>query len=209
MLKDDLVLIGAGGHARSCIDVIEQEGKFRIAGLVGVTDELGSKVLNHDVIGTDAELNELAARFKYALITVGQIASSEDRIRLFDLSVKTGFAIPTIIAPSAYVSPHATIGAGTIVMHGAIINADAVVGRNCIINSRALIEHGSHVADHCHVSTSAILNGNTSIGIGSFIGSGATIKEGVSVGSRSLVGMGLSLRHDLSENSLFIGVENS
>ena len=65
------------------------------------------------------------------------------------------------------------------------------------------------MADHCHISTGAILNGNTSIGIGSFIGSGATIKEGVSVGPRSLVGMGLSLRHDLSENSLFLGVKNS
>ena len=209
MLKDDLVLIGAGGHARSCIDVIEQEGKFRIAGLFGVTEEVDSRVLNYDVIGTDAELDELAARFKYALITLGQIASPEDRIRLFNLSVNAGFALPTIIAPSAYVSPYATIGAGTIVMHGAIINADAAVGRNCIINSRALIEHGSQVADHCHVSTGAILNGNTSIGIGSFIGSGATIKEGVLVGSRSLVGMGLSLWHDLSENSVFLGMKNS
>lgn len=209
MLKDDLVLIGAGGHAHSSIDVIEQEGKFRIAGLVGVTEEVDSRVLNYDVIGTDADLDELAARFKYALITLGQIASPEDRIRLFDLSVKAGFALPTIIAPSAYVSPHATIGAGTIVMQGAIINADAVVGRNCIINSRSLIEHGSQVADHCHVSTGAILNGNTSIGIGSFIGSGATLKEGISVGSRSLVGMGLSLRHDLSENSRYLGMKKS
>jgi sugar O-acyltransferase (sialic acid O-acetyltransferase NeuD family) len=209
MLKDDLILIGAGGHARSCIDVIEQEGKFRIAGLVGLAEEVGSRVLGYDVIGTDADLDELATRFKYALITVGQIASSEDRIHIFDFSVKAGFALPTIIAPSAYVSPHATIGAGSIIMHAAIINADAVVGRNCIINSRALIEHGSQVADHCHVSTGAILNGNTSIGISSFIGSGATIKEGVSVGSRSRVGMGLSLRHDLSENSLFLGTKNS
>jgi sugar O-acyltransferase (sialic acid O-acetyltransferase NeuD family) len=209
MLKNDLVLIGAGGHARSCIDVIEQEGKFRIAGLVGVAEEVGSKIFNYDVMSTDTGLGELAARIQYALITLGQIESPADRIRLFDLSVKAGFVFPTIIAPSAYVSPHATIGEGTIIMHGAIINPGVVVGRNCIINSRALIEHGSQVADHCHVSTGAILNGNTSLGIGSFIGSGATIKEGVSIGARSLVGMGLSVRHNLSENSLFLSMKNS
>lgn len=208
MLKDDLVLIGAGGHARSCIDVIEQERKFRIAGLVGVTKEVGSRILNYDVIGTDADLDELASRFKYALIARGQIASPVDRIRLFDLLVKYGFKLPTIIAPSAYVSPHATIGAGTIIMHGAIINAEAVVGRNCIINSHAIIEHGSQVADHCHISTGAILNGDTSIGTGSFIGSGATLKEGVSVGPGSVVGMGLSLRQNSSENSSFLGMRN-
>ena len=209
MLKNDLVLIGAGGHARSCIDVIEQEGNFRIAGLVGVGEEVGSRIFNYEVLSTDAGLDELAARFHHALITLGQIDSPVERMRLFDLSVKAGFVLPTITAPSAYVSPHATIGEGTIIMHGAIINPGVVVGRNCIINSRALIEHGSQVADHCHVSTGAILNGNTSLGIGSFIGSGATIKEGVSIGARSLVGMGLSVRHDLIENSLFTGMKNS
>jgi sugar O-acyltransferase (sialic acid O-acetyltransferase NeuD family) len=209
MLKHDLVLIGAGGHARSCIDVIEQEGKFRIAGLVGVGKEVGSRIFNYEVLSTDAGLDELAARFSYALITLGQIDSPLERMRLFDLSITAGFVFPTIIAPSAYVSPHATIGEGTIIMHGAIINPGVAVGRNCIINSRALIEHESQVADHCHVSTGAILNGNTSLGVGSFIGSGATIKEGVSIGARSLVGMGVAVRHDLSENSLFLGTKNS
>jgi sugar O-acyltransferase (sialic acid O-acetyltransferase NeuD family) len=208
MLKNDLVLIGAGGHARSCIDVIEQEGKFRIAGLVGVSEEVGSRIFNYDVMGTDSGLDELASRFQHALITLGQIDSPADRVRLFELAIQARFVFPIVVAPSAYVSPHATIGEGTIVMHGAIINPGAVVGKNCIINSRALIEHGSQVADHCHISTGAILNGNTSIGVGSFIGSGAIIKEGVSIGARSLVGMGLSVRHDLSEDGLFIGMKN-
>ncbi len=205
MLKDDLVLIGAGGHARSCIDVIEQEGRFSIAGLVGVTEEVDSRVLNYEVIGTDAELDDLAARFKYALITFGQIASSEDRIRLFDLSLNAGFALPTIIAPSAYVSPHATIGAGTIVMHGAIINADAVVGRNCIINSRALIEHNVQIEDHCHVSTGSIVNGNSSVGVGTFIGSGAIVRQGIAIGKNSIVGMGLSVREDIGNDVRYLG----
>jgi sugar O-acyltransferase (sialic acid O-acetyltransferase NeuD family) len=205
MLKDDLVLIGAGGHARSCIDVIEQEGKFRIAGLVGVTEEVDSRVLNYDVIGTDADLDELAARFKYALITIGQIASSKDRIRLFDLAVKAGFALPTIIAPSAYVSPHATIGEGTVIMHGAIINAEAVVGRNCIINSGALIEHKVQIEDHCHVSTGSIVNGNSSVGLGTFIGSGAIVRQGVAIGKNSIVGMGLSVREDIGNDVKYLG----
>lgn len=37
---NDIVLIGAGGHASSCIDVIEAEDRFRIAGLVGTDAEL-------------------------------------------------------------------------------------------------------------------------------------------------------------------------
>jgi len=29
-----LLLIGGGGHCRSCIDFIEEEGKYQIAGIV-------------------------------------------------------------------------------------------------------------------------------------------------------------------------------
>ena len=209
MTKVDLVLIGAGGHCGSCIDVIEQEGKFNIAGLVDLDHKVGSNLFGYEVLATDTDLAELRKSFQNALVTVGQILSHNIRSRLYNHALEAGFELATVVAPSAYVSPRATIGAGTIVMPGAIINAGAVVGNNCIINSRALIEHNSIVADHCHVSTGAILNGDSSIGIGSFIGSGSIIKEGVSVGSASLVGMGLALRHNLISNSKYLGENNS
>lgn len=205
MVNADLIVVGAGGHSRSCIDTIEQEGKYVIGGLVGLSQEVGSKQFGYEVLSADLGLALLATRFPYALIAVGQIHSPELRLRLYEQYLAAGFIFPTIISSSAYVSPHSTIGAGTIVMHGAVINAGAVVGDNCIINSRALIEHDSHVADHCHISTGAILNGDTAIGARSFVGSGAIIKEGVSVGAGSLIGMGLTVRHGLDENSRFIG----
>jgi sugar O-acyltransferase (sialic acid O-acetyltransferase NeuD family) len=209
MKKNKLILIGAGGHARSCIDVIEQEGKYEIVGLVGLSQEVGSKQFGYEVLNTDSGLGELAKRFPFALVVLGQIHSPDLRIRLYEKSIAAGFILPSIIAPSAYVSPHAKIGAGTIVMQGAILNTGVVVGDNCIINSRALLEHDSRVSDHCHISTGANINGDTFIGTGSFIGSGAVIKEGVSVGVGSVVGMGLALRHNLDAGSKYLGEVNS
>ena len=43
MSKSEIILIGAGGHAISCIDIIEQQDKFKIAGLIGNEEELGKK----------------------------------------------------------------------------------------------------------------------------------------------------------------------
>jgi len=40
MSKPSLILIGAGGHAHACIDVIEQQDKYQIAGLVGMPEEM-------------------------------------------------------------------------------------------------------------------------------------------------------------------------
>ncbi|MFI5447145.1 acetyltransferase [Polaromonas sp. UC242_47] len=205
MSKPRIILIGAGGHAHACIDVIEQHGQYQIAGLVGMPDELHASHLGYAVIGTDIDLPELAKTCQYALITVGQIQTPEHRIRLYQQAIELGFQLPAIIAPSAHLSRHATIGAGTIVMHGAILNAGVSVGNNCIINTRALLEHDVTVADHCHVSTGAILNGNAKIGAGSFVGSGSLIKEGLALGKGCVVGMGVAVRYSQPDHARFTG----
>jgi sugar O-acyltransferase (sialic acid O-acetyltransferase NeuD family) len=205
MNKPPLIVIGAGGHAHACIDVIEQLGTYKIVGLVGLPEEMNTTLLGYPVIGVDSDLPGLAKDFQYAIIAVGHIHSPAPRIRLYQRAIELGFQLPTMIAPDAYVSRHAAVGAGTIVMHGAIINAGARIGNNCIINSRALIEHDATVADHCHISTGAILNGAAKIGRGSFVGSGSVIKEGVSIGSDCIVGMGLAVRQDQADATRFTG----
>lgn len=205
MSKQKLILIGAGGHTHSCIDVIEQHGQYQIAGLVGMLEEMHTQRLGYAVIATDGDLPQLAKDYQYALITVGQIQTPSHRIRLYQQAIELGFKLPAIIAPSAHVSRHANIGSGAIVMHGAIVNAGAKVGKNCIINTRALLEHDATVEDHCHISTGAIVNGNVHIGAGSFVGSGSVIKEGVTLGERCIVGMGLSVRRNQADQARFVG----
>lgn len=205
MSKPSLILIGAGGHARACIDVIERQGQYQIDGLIGMADEVGGEHFGYGVIATDNDLPTLATTYKFAFITVGQIKTPDHRIRLYQQAIKLGFQVPRIIAPTAHVSRHATIGAGTIVMHGAVVNAGARVGFNCIINTRAVIEHDATVEDHCHISTGAIVNGDANIGTGSFIGSGSIVKEGLTVGPRGVVGMCLAVRHNQAEFARFVG----
>jgi sugar O-acyltransferase (sialic acid O-acetyltransferase NeuD family) len=191
-----LLLVGAGGHARSCIDVIEQEGRFEIVGLTASEREVGGTVLGYPVVGTDADVASLVRIASSAIVVVGQIQTAGPRIRLFNALRQAGYACPVIVSPRAYVSSHAEVGEGTVVLHGATVNAGARVGRNCIVNSHCLIEHDAVVGDHCHVSTGAVLNGNVKVGEGTFIGSRSVVKEGVSLGAGCVVGMGLSVRHD-------------
>ncbi len=201
----ELILIGAGGHARSCIEVIESEAKFRIAGIVGLNEEIGKKIDGYEVIATDLELKELAKNYRYAIVAIGQIHTSEKREAFFVNAKKAGFLMATVIAPTAYVSSRSEVKDGTIIMHNVIVNSGVLIGENCIINSAALIEHDSRIEDHCHISTGVLVNGNVSIKKGSFIGSGSVIKEGISIGRKSLIGMCSSVRYDLKSNSVFYG----
>lgn len=189
-MTERILLIGAGGHARSCIDVIETAGRFAIAGLVGTRGEVGQRVLAYEIVGTDDEFERLRSLAGAALVAIGQIRDPEPRIRAFELAHRAGFRLPPIVSTRAHLSRHAAIGAGTAVMHGAVVNVGAVIGKNCIINSQALVEHDAIIGDHCHVSTGARVNGGARVGAGSFIGSGAVLREGVEVAPRSFIHMG-------------------
>jgi sugar O-acyltransferase (sialic acid O-acetyltransferase NeuD family) len=185
-----IVLIGGGGHCRSVIDVIEQEGRFKIVGIIDKPELLETDVLGYPVIGNDSDLESLAKIYTHAIVTVGQIRSPLTRIKLFDLALSSGFILPSIVSPRAYVSTHADIGKGTVIMHNALVNTNAIVGHNCIINTNALIEHDSDVADHCHIATNAVINGSTSVGQRSFIGSGSITKESTTISDNSFIKAG-------------------
>ena len=182
-----IILIGGGDHCKSVIDVIEQQNQFEIAGVVDKQELLGSKILGYQVIGNDFDLESLAKKYHYALITVGQIKSPSLRIKLFDLANKARFTLPSIISPNAYISKHSKIGNGTVVMHHAIVNANTFIGDNCIINSKALIEHDCLISSHCHISTNAIINGGVKIGPKCFIGSNVTTKDNITIKENSFI----------------------
>jgi sugar O-acyltransferase (sialic acid O-acetyltransferase NeuD family) len=209
MNRGAVLLIGAGGHAHACIEALESQRQYRIAGLVGSKAEIGSQHFGYAVLGSDEDLPGLAAGCEYALIAVGHIQTADVRRSLHARLLELGFKLPVIVASTAYVSPHARIGAGSVVMHGAIVNAGAEIGDNCIINTRAVVEHDAKVGAHCHISTGAILNGDVCLGDGSFVGSGCTVREGISIGQNVLVGMGLSVRHPLADGVRFVGVGES
>ncbi|WP_039852649.1 acetyltransferase [Magnetospirillum fulvum] len=199
MSGEPLLLIGAGGHARSCIDVIEMGGRFRIVGLIGTAPEVGTEVLGYPVLGTDIDLPCLVAQFRTAAITLGQIKSPAARMRLFSAALAAGAELPAIVSPLAHVSRHAELGAGTIVLHRAVINAGARIGRNVIINTMALVEHDAEIGDHCHIATAAVINGGVRIGAETFIGSNASIRQEIQVGTGCVIGMGQRVVTDCAD----------
>lgn len=196
-MKPRLILIGGGGHCAACIDVIEQEDKFEVAGIVD-KDVISGRLLGYPMLGGDDALQELRSSYDCALITVGQIKSPSTRIRLFEYAKSLGYIFPTVVSPRAYVSKHALVGEGTIIMHDALINSSAIIGCNCIINTKALVEHDGRIEDNCHISTAAIINGGAIVRSGTFVGSNAVTKESVKTKENDFIKAG----------SLFAGYAN-
>lgn len=194
-----ILLIGAGGHCRSCIEVIESTGQYSIKGLVGTEAEQNRNVLGYPVVGTDNDLPHLIDKNMAALVTIGQIKSATPRKSAFERLSKLGILTPVIRASSSVCSRHAQIDGGTILMHQSVVNAGATVGHNCILNTHSLIEHDAKIGDDCHISTGAVINGGASVGDESFVGSRAVIFHGVNIGRGCVIGGGAVVRKDVPD----------
>ncbi len=180
-MKEKIVLIGGGGHCHSVIDVIEQENKYEIIGIVDRKENIGKKVLNYEVIACDDDLETIFLSCKNAIITVGQIESNKIRIKIYNKLKEIGFDLPVIVSPLAYVSKYSEVNEGTIIMHHVLVNANVKIGKNCIINTKALIEHDCIVEDNCHISTASVINGGVLVKEGCFFGSNATSKQSIKI----------------------------
>jgi sugar O-acyltransferase (sialic acid O-acetyltransferase NeuD family) len=188
--REDIILIGGGGHCSSVIDVIEEQGFYNIRGIIDLREKLGGINLGYSIIGDDNDLKDLVKIYRNFLVTIGHLRSPERRIEIYDMLRKASAILPVIISPRAYVSRHTSIGPGSVIMHMAQINAGTVIGENCIINSKALIEHGVQIGNHCHISTGAIINGDCQIGKRCFIGSGAICRESITIPDGSFIKAG-------------------
>jgi sugar O-acyltransferase (sialic acid O-acetyltransferase NeuD family) len=194
--KKKIILVGFGGHASSCVDIIEDSNKFKIEGFIGTKSEIGKSKFGYKVIGTDKDLKGIFKKIKLASICLGQIKNYKKKKLYFSKLKKIGYSLPIIKSQSAYVSKNSKIKNGTLIFHGAIINAGVKIGENCIINSKSLIEHDVNIGDNCHISTGAIINGNCNIADNTFVGSGTIIKNGISISKNSFIKMKSRIIHD-------------
>lgn len=203
--KEDIVLIGGGGHCKACIDVLETEGKYRISHIIDFQNKIGQKILGYLINGSDDDLQELVKENKNFLITIGHIESNKVRIKLFNKVKQMGGKFAVVVSPNAHVSRHTIIKEGTIVMHGAVINAAALIEENCIINNLALVEHDCTVSKHTHISTGASVNGNCVVGKSCFVGSGSIINQKVEIKDNITIGSGAVVIKDITISGVYVG----
>ncbi|MDB4060503.1 acetyltransferase [Vicingaceae bacterium] len=205
MEKEKIILIGGGGHCRSCIDIIEKENRFEIYGILDLPANIGQEVLGYPIIGSDEDLDKLMETYDNFLITLGHKLSASVRLQLYNKLKSKNKILPTIISPLAHVSRHASIGEGSIIMHGAIINSSATIGSNCIINTSAIIEHDVTVGSNCHVSSSSVINGGATIGEQCFIASNVVLRDNIVVGDNVIIGMGSVVVVDAIKRGVYFG----
>ena len=199
---DTIIIIGAGGHARSSIDIIEGTKKFKIIGCLDKKYPKIKKLLKYNILGDDNKLSEFLSIASNAFIGVGQIKSPLIRISLFKHLKKIGFKLPTIISKNSKFSNYSKVGESSILFNLTIVSANTKIGTNCIINNSAIIEHDCVINNNCHISTGVIINGNVIVGENSFIGSGTIIRNNLNIGKNVVIGAGNYIKENIPDGAI-------
>ena len=192
-----IILIGFGGHSRSCIDVINSEAKFKVAGYVDNNKNL--KISNKEILylGKDNDLSYLRTKFDYAHIAIGQIKDYKKRKNIYHNLKNLNFILPTIKSNYSTISKNSLIADGTIIMHQAVVNSHVKIGSNCIINTGSILEHDVVVEDNCHIAPGAVILGGANIHKNSFIGSGSIIFQNVTIKEGTTIPAGMIVKKDV------------
>lgn len=199
-MKQPVVVIGAGGHARALIMLLETAG-FSVLGVYDDSFEPNNNELisGYRLMGRVAD----AALVQEAKVAIA-VGENVLRAKLSQMFVDR-FLVDNLIHPDSRVEGRVRLGKGNQIFANAYVNAGAGIGDNNIINTGAIIEHEAQVGSHCHISVRAVLCGRVSVGDRSFIGAGAVIIDGVSVCDDVTVGAGGVVIRDIVEPGTYVG----
>ena len=197
---EKLVLIGAGGYAKSVIDSVDPYN-YEILGFIDEYTEK-SEHLGYPILAKSVE--SLIDRNNYVYFIA--IGNNYKRKVWYDKLRSLNLRMINVVDRSAIVSPAATLGNACFIGKFAVVNSKAVIGDNCIINTRALVEHGCHVSNHVNLSTNSVINGDVQIGEGTFIGSCSVTIGQLSVGKWSTVGAGAVVIRNVEDGVTVAGV---
>lgn len=168
-----LLLVGSGGLGRVVLEHASSlyDCAFLDDGNADVVDGV-------PVIGKTDDIERLFGEYKLLLVTIGNNALRE---RFYGRAAAIGYTFPNIIVPSAYVSPHATIGTGCVILNNAIVQNNAKCGNGCILNPGVELHHDSMIGNYCLIYTNSVVRSLTHVGDRVWIGSTATVSTGATV----------------------------
>jgi sugar O-acyltransferase (sialic acid O-acetyltransferase NeuD family) len=191
-MKKSFALIGAGGHAKVIIEIIEE---------MGATVEMINDTTSHVSVLHGYPVTQELPRADLPVI----IAIGNNRIRKRVVS-EIANAFETAIHPNANLSSRCGIDEGTVVMAGATINSDARIGKHCIINTNASVDHDCIIENFVHISPGASLAGGVTVGEGSQVGMGSSVIPGIKIGQWVTIGAGAAVIADVPDHAVVAGV---
>jgi sugar O-acyltransferase (sialic acid O-acetyltransferase NeuD family) len=206
MKPRELIILGAGGHAREALWIARRTGQFHVIGFLDET------IAPHAQVTIDElpVLPILEALYRNNLVSpkpllVCAVGNNQLRKHWFE-KFADSFDFATLIDPSAIIGSHTKIGKNCIIAPQCLLTVDIYVGDNVNLNHGCILTHDVTIKDHVFLGPGCQLSGGVSIQTGAELGTGVIVIPSKVVGAWSVVGAGTVVTRDIPPHCTAVGV---
>jgi sugar O-acyltransferase (sialic acid O-acetyltransferase NeuD family) len=206
-MKKNIAIIGASGHAKVIIDIIEKQGIYNIIGLIDSFKVKGEFLSSYKILGTEEMIPDLINEHNL----YGGIIAIGDNWKRNQICVKietltSNFNLISAVHPNASIGKGVKIGEGSCIMAGSVVNADAEIGKCCIINSISSLGHDCVMQAFSSLALGSNVGGHVKIGLCTAIGIGASVIGSITINDHSVIGAGAVVTKSITNNKVVYGV---
>ena len=202
-MPKDVIIIGAGGHARVIADIIKKSGDEIVGFLDDNADIQGKTIFDGKIVLGDTS-EESVKKYSdcYFIIGIGS-----NRVRKIISEKYSNLKWYTAIHPNAIIGSNVEIGEGTVLMAGTVINIGTKIGKHCIVNTCSSLDHDNLIEDFVHISPGAHLAGTVKVMKCTWICTGVTVINNITIEKNNIIGAGSVVIKDITtENGTYVGV---
>jgi sugar O-acyltransferase (sialic acid O-acetyltransferase NeuD family) len=207
-MAQDIVILGAGGHAREVLDIVEacidNGSEYVVKGYIveSAHGTAGLMINDKSILGDFSWFD----RHGENIAVVCGVGAPSLKFRLVQKTGAWNMPFISIIHPSAMLTKRVRIGQGVVVAAGCVLTNNIRLGDHVHINIACTVSHDVEINDFVTIAPGVHISGNVVIGTGAYIGTGATIVEKINIGEWSVVGAGSTVVDDVPPNSTIVGV---
>ncbi|MCP4268652.1 MAG: acetyltransferase [Candidatus Brocadiaceae bacterium] len=193
-----IAIVGAGGHARSLINLLELN-KYEI---IGIYDDSYNSLIKETINEYDVKNNLKHLPSNYPVVLA--IGDGKKRDSLYGL-YKSQILKDSLVHPKAHIEKRVQIGDSNQVFAMAIINCNVRIGENNIINTGSIIEHECCIGSHNHISIGAMIAGRVKLGNRCFVGAGVAIIDKLEICDDVIIGANAVVVENITVPGTYVG----
>lgn len=116
-----------------------------------------------------------------------------------------GNPLLTVIHPTSYVSPEATIEEGVVMYPRCTIDAGVTIKSGTLLNNSVTVSHDTTIEKCCYISPGVTISGRVSVKERCFLGTGSLVANDVAIGADSIIGIGSVITKTLPQHTKGLG----
>ncbi|QIB68152.1 hypothetical protein Ami103574_01985 [Aminipila butyrica] len=206
-MKENIIVLGSGQHARVVLYNIAEQDRYNVAAFLDADfSKVGQQFEGIQIVGdySPKSLEVVRERYKTNKFFIG-FGNMAYRKIAFQTMVDNGWEAVNIIHPNAVISPQAKIGDGVLIECGCLITPNPVIGDNVVVNTGTQVNHDNLVEDHVYLASGVVLSGGVTIKENTLIDDGVIVTLGHAVGSCCVIGAGSVVTKDIEDGVIAYG----